>query len=659
MLEREVRVERSSERGNEVAERLAESQVHSLLEKSNAVPWQARADTWQITRIGAPAVRLFGYPLDRWYEREFWISHIHPDDRDRVVESYRRHTAQGQDFEIEYRMISSGGQSVWVHAVVNVTCQRGRRKLLRGIFTDISEHRRFIDTLCESQQRYALATSGGGVSVWDYDPATDHLCVDKAMPLLLGFEAGELRSRADWLALIHPADRDRVLDRERMALSAATPADDEGVVRIPHTKCRVYHRDGSIRWFLHSGVVLRSADGTLQRIIGTVTDVTARVREARARRAAGARLRAVLASLPGHVALLDRSGVIVAVNQGWRRLARATGADPSRRAFIGTSYLEICRRAANAGDQSAAAALTGIESVLNGSVRQWSCEYESALQSERHRFVARARRLARPAGGVLISHFDVTGSHWAEQHGREVAHMARLAKMGELAASLAHELNQPLAGMMSNAQTAARLLATDEPSFNEVRAILADIVEDSRRAGEVTRSMRALLGCKEVVFAPLSLNDLVRDTRRLLNSDAIIRQTTLSMELDPRLPLGSGDHVQLQQVVLNLIVNGLDAVGDVPLGVRQVVVRTQQVDSETIELAVMDNGPGISPTTCQHMFEPFYTTKRDGMGLGLSIARSIVEAHGGIIQAENLPESGTVLRIRLPTVGSAPPVHVP
>ena len=657
--EREARRSQWREAPTEVLERFAEGQMHSLLERSDAVPWQARADSWRFTRIGRRVVQLLGYPLERWYEPDFWISHIHPDDRERVMEAYRQSVAQRQDFEIEYRVLSCSGHSVWIRAVVNITYPADQPALLRGIFIDISDHRRLLDALRESQQRYALATAGGGVSVWDYDPASGHLHVDPLMPFLLGFEAGELRSRTDWLARIHPADRERLLARERCVLRDAAPADADGMARLPATTCRVYHKDGSTRWFLSSGVVLRCPDGTPQRVIGTVTDVTARMREARARRAAEVLHRAVLASLPGRVAVVDRSGVIIAVNRAWRRLANATRADPAARAFVGTSYLEVCRRAARAGDASAGATLEGIESVLNGAMRRWRCEYETASLTDRHWFVVLVKRLARPAGGAVITHFNVTRRRRAElaaeQRQQEVAHMARLATMGELAAPLAHQLNQPLAAMMSNAQTAARLLAADEPRADEVRAILADIMEDDRRAGEVIRCMRALVGRKDDVFAPINLNDVVRDTTRLLSSDAIIRQTTLSTELDPQIPLVRGDQVQLQQVVLNLIINALDAAGEVPPGARTVVVRTQRVGADAIELAVTDNGPGLSPMVLQHLFEPFYTTKRDGLGLGLSIAQSIVDARGGTIRAENLPGNGAALRVTLPTTDAVLP----
>jgi signal transduction histidine kinase len=233
----------------------------------------------------------------------------------------------------------------------------------------------------------------------------------------------------------------------------------------------------------------------------------------------------------------------------------------------------------------------------------------------------------------------------------QLAHLDRVAAMGELATSLAHELNQPLAAILANAQAARRLLAAPQPDLAEVRASLDDIVDDDKRAGEVIRRMRALLRKEEFRPEPVDLNEAVRNVRRLLAHDAARRGVTVDAELAADLPHVRGDAVQLQQVVLNLLVNAFDAVAHCPAERRRVLVRTRQQVSGLVELAVEDSGEGIPAAHLGELFEPFFTTKANGLGMGLSITRSILELHGGAIVAQNLDQGGACVRCVLPPYG--------
>jgi two-component system sensor kinase FixL len=219
--------------------------------------------------------------------------------------------------------------------------------------------------------------------------------------------------------------------------------------------------------------------------------------------------------------------------------------------------------------------------------------------------------------------------------------------MGELAASMAHELSQPLTGILTNAQAARRFLDTTAPDLDELRSILSDIVEDDRRASEVIQRLRELLRKGEPAFTTLDLHRLIRDIAKLVSSDAIIRNVSLTLDLGPGSPAVRGDRVQLQQVVLNLLVNGMDAMAEVG-GERGLVVRTRDTAVQTVHVSVEDTGPGLRPGTETLVFEPFYTTKPAGMGMGLAIARSIIEAHGGLIWASNNPIRGAAFHVALP-----------
>jgi len=231
----------------------------------------------------------------------------------------------------------------------------------------------------------------------------------------------------------------------------------------------------------------------------------------------------------------------------------------------------------------------------------------------------------------------------------ESAHWNRVASAGQLASSLAHELNQPLAAILSNAQAARRVLAGSEPNLDEARAALDDIVDDNRRATVVIQRARDLLAKRPLVLEPLDLNRIIRDTAAMLRGTALNRRTTIDLELDAALPTVLGDTVQLLQVVLNLLSNAIDAVASRGDAQRRVVVSTARIDDNQVELLVRDSGSGLAPEALARLFEPFFTTKKHGLGVGLSICRSIVEAHGGRITAASAPD-GTRFQCRFPAV---------
>jgi len=235
----------------------------------------------------------------------------------------------------------------------------------------------------------------------------------------------------------------------------------------------------------------------------------------------------------------------------------------------------------------------------------------------------------------------------------DLAHAARLATAGELTAAIAHEINQPLSAILSNAEAAELMLAAEPLPIEELRHILANIRADDLRAGEVIRRLRGLLGKHAPEMVSLDLNALVVEVLHLLAVEARRRGVELATELG-EISLVHGDRVQLQQVLLNLILNGMDAMADIPPAQRWITVRTAANGNGGVKVAVSDAGHGIPADQLAHVFDSFTTTKSNGMGLGLSIARSIIEAHGGKIRAESNFGSGTTLRFTLPANGRKP-----
>jgi len=234
----------------------------------------------------------------------------------------------------------------------------------------------------------------------------------------------------------------------------------------------------------------------------------------------------------------------------------------------------------------------------------------------------------------------------ARQRREELAHLARVAMMGELTASLAHEINQPLSAIMSNAQAAKRYLNAPTPDMGELKDIINDIVKEDTRAGEVVNRLRELLKKGKTEFESLDLNLIFKEVVGLLHSDAVIRDVKIDFELDPLLPLVRGDRIQLQQVALNLVMNAFEAMNESPRGERWVQIRTGLKDSQVLA-AIADNGTGVITGDAEKVFQPFYTTKTQGLGMGLSISRSIIIRHQGRIWAENNPGGGTTFYFSL------------
>jgi signal transduction histidine kinase len=254
-------------------------------------------------------------------------------------------------------------------------------------------------------------------------------------------------------------------------------------------------------------------------------------------------------------------------------------------------------------------------------------------------------------GLIMLLLFERRRRHLAEMDSRqrvlELAHVNRFSTAGELSASIAHEINQPLGAILTNTETAQLVLQSPSPDLAEMKEILADIWRDNRRASEVVRRLRSFVSKAPFQRQEFDLNDLVVDSVEFLSAHARSREITMRSE-PSRMPLRVfGDPIQLQQVVSNLVLNAMDAVLDTPHAQRAVTVTTTQ-DRRFAEICVEDTGPGVPPEAATKIFDPFFSTKDHGMGMGLSIARTIVTAHDGQIDVEN--RNGAVFRIRLPLI---------
>jgi C4-dicarboxylate-specific signal transduction histidine kinase len=356
---------------------------------------------------------------------------------------------------------------------------------------------------------------------------------------------------------------------------------------------------------------------------------------------------AMLESLPGMALLVNRQGEILRTNQLQRDAAAVEGAglDGAR---PGSKYGEYLRKLA--GQEDGLAGAVSIEQVIAG--ERAGATTELPLSSEGRWIEVRALQLPNQQSGSLIVHLDITQRKQVElertRSRTEIYHLNRVAAMGQLAASLAHELSQPLEAIMSNAEAAQRFAGRPNPDMVEIRDALADITRDDKRARGVIQGMRAMLKKQSVVVEPVDLNEIATSVVQMIRNDAALRGMRIDLALVPSAVMVKGDQIALQQVVLNLAGNGLDAMMDTTSERRLTLRTTIEQVARVGAIWVEDSGPGVSTDVREKLFQPFFTTKTTGLGMGLSICQSIVESLNGRIDLKNRPGKGAAFFVELP-----------
>jgi PAS domain S-box-containing protein len=518
-----------------------------------------------------------------------------------------------------------------------------RLRLLGEIFVGALERKKAEQALHESEERLNLAADSANAGLWALDADTGLIWGTEKGWGLFGLSPRQEVSFERFLESVHPEDRDRVVNAVQQVLHSGEHISVEYRIIIP---------DGSIRWISSIGRRQFSESGKSTRLMGVSMDITELKRSQEFVLESEEFNRAVLASLRNHIAILDKEGTILSVNEAWEHFALENGASSLSGLGPGVNYLEVCRRSIRTDDSPAIWALDGIQSVLDRTRDSFSLEYPCDSPSESRWFFMKVMPFARSGGGVVVSHTNISERRTAELEARhqreELAHITRIVTVGEMATSLAHEINQPLTSILCNAQAARRFLSSTAPDLDEVREILDDIINDDQRAGEVIRRLRTLVRKEAPRNVTLNLNDIILDTMRLVRTTSELERLSITAELSTELPAVQGDSVQLQQVILNLLLNAIAAMKDSPLTSRTLTIRTALEDSATARVSVADSGIGIGKCEPDRLFEPFYTTKADGLGMGLAISRTIIKAHGGTIGAENNPTGGATFYFTLP-----------
>jgi two-component system, LuxR family, sensor kinase FixL len=357
------------------------------------------------------------------------------------------------------------------------------------------------------------------------------------------------------------------------------------------------------------------------------------------RRKAEERFAEAFRSSPDPMSIIrQRDGILIDVNDHW---VKTFGYEPKE--AIGRSLLDLDLCLSEGGHVQQMIGFRQREPIRDldcevrtkaGEVRQVSLSADVVEMGNEPCFV------------VIIR--DITDRKKAEEMSRDLAHASRLATVGELSASIAHEINQPLGAILSNADAAELLLESESPPLDEVRKILADIRNDDLRASDIIRHIRLLTRKQVMQMEPLDVSEVAGEVVRLMEAEARRRNVSLCTKFAAAPGTILGDRVHLQQVLMNLILNGMEAMADTPESERRLYVRTATNGQRRVEISVTDYGRGIPPEKLPWLFDSFFTTKETGMGLGLAIARSIIDAHQGRIFAENNSDAGATFRFDLP-----------
>ena len=481
--------------------------------------------------------------------------------------------------------------------------------------------------LRESEERWALAGEAVGIAPWSWYAATNELHMSPRARELFGLEQDVAIDMARWSRLIHPEDAERIQRGIVQSMAEGNAFERDYRILLP---------DGSLRWITSRGRVERDAEGNVVSMHGVSMDLT-RVRQA------DERFRAALEAAPNAIFLVDGDGGIRLANARASRLFGYANED-----LLGLS-LEVLLP----GWRHRPERRDHIHAPPNGIERR--ARARDLVGRRKDGLALPVELQVRPVEGglVLASVSDISDRLAAEresaQQRTELAHLSRVAVLGEMSASLAHELNQPLTAIVSNAQAALRFLDGGPEQQAELKETLSDIAASGSRAGDVIRRLRAMLKKEEAQHVPLDVNQLIHEVLQLYRTDLVNRGVVVRPELDHGLPAVVGDRVQLQQVLLNLVINACDAMAGKEAQ-REIVVCTDAAADGRVEASVADLGQGIPPQDLERIFEPFVTTKPQGMGLGLAVCRTIVQAHGGRLWAANRPEGGAILRVALPAI---------
>lgn len=509
-----------------------------------------------------------------------------------------------------------------------------RLRLVAQIFANALVRKQSDQALRESEARLSLAADAAGAGLWSLDLRTNCFWVTSKARELFGFAPDEVVSLDRFVGLVHPEDRPSI----RQTVQKMVESKRECSVEY-----RTVHPNGTVKWMSSRGRLQCGAAGSADYLMGVTIDISSRRDAEEAFGEAQTTLNAIVEST---------SDLIWSVNPNTFGLM--TFNRSLRDYFLQGRGIQL-----EPGMRPEDLFPPG------ESVERWRGFYQRALQKgpftteyevyARNKMLRLSFNVLRQDGKVFgISTFgrDITEQKKAEREMHELrsslAHSGRVTLLGQLASALAHELSQPLGAILRNAEAAELMLQQASPDLEELRAIVTDIRADDQRAGKVIDRLRSLLKRRSLDLQPIEPNAVIAEVLSLVQADAATRRVKLGYSATPGLPSVQGDRVHLLQVLLNLLVNAMDAVAGNASQDGNIHVTAHLTDARMVEIRVCDNGPGIPGRLPERVFEPFFTTKATGMGMGLPVSKTIIEAHKGRIWAENQPSGGACFCFTLP-----------
>ncbi|MBR0822446.1 PAS domain S-box protein [Bradyrhizobium liaoningense] len=622
-----------SKRAEERA-RLAEEELRAIVDTIPAMAVRYRADG-TIDFVNETWRSYTGLSLESWYGRGNIA--IHPDDLSRVEEAWLAALNKNDPFETEQRLRRADGEYRW-HSIRRMPLRDDNGVVVAwyGAGYDIHDRKLAETALRKSEAQLAdtkreqlakaereLRLTLDSIPTLAWRSRTDGFVeyLNKRWLDYTGFSL-EQALGWDWQAAIHPSDRPALRDAWLKMLATETPSEVEA---------RMRRFDGAYRWFLFRTEALRDESGAIVAWYGTNTDVQARKRAESALQRSSAYLAETQSlSLTGSFAWEVVGGRPFWSDETYKILGFDRGTKPSFDALIARVHPDD-RALARRQIESIAQGANNLDSELQLLMPDGKTKYLRII-AHRVKFESGNDEIV----GALIDKTEVRTSQEALDSAQAaLAHASRVAILGEISATIAHEIKQPLAAIITNGETGLRSLARPEPVVEKAEKLTRRMVADARRAVDIVDGIRAMGTRQASKQALLSLNDIVEDSMVFLRHELQAKSTSVSLDLALVPPRVLGDRTQLQQVVLNLAINAVQAMAQSGVERRCILIRTMQLDHETVCCIVEDSGPGIDPTRIPRLFDTFFTTKDTGMGLGLSISRSIIEAHGGCIRAEN------------------------